>query len=144
MSAAIFKRHELAQNQVTVERFVASALLLVSVVGSLLYGGGGVSAWRQLAPGWLGASAALALQGLCTWGQWTYADLRWRSAWWLLAFVLSLAMTVAGYWPLVHPWLVGLLRVCEVPETTAPAIAGGLIAFVAGVLDYLPEQILTE
>lgn len=144
MSSAIFKRADLARNQTALERFIAGLLLLVSLAGSVLAGGGGVEAWRQLVPSWLGAAAALAVQLVCTWGQWTYAAKRWGSYWWLLAFGASLSMTVAGFWPLAHPSIVALLMWGQVPATTAPYIAGGLLVLLAGVLDYLPEQILTE
>lgn len=144
MSSALFKRDELARNQTAIERFIAGMLLLVSLAGSVLFGGGGFEAWRHLAPNWLGAAAALAVQILCTWAQWTYAEQRWGSYWWLAAFGVSLALTAAGFWPLAHPQFVAGLIWCQVPATTAPYIAGGLIVVLAGVLDYMPEQILTE
>lgn len=144
MGAAIFSRQGMARNQAATERFIAAVLLLASLAGSVLFGGGGVDQWRQLAPNLIGAGAALAGQLVCTWVQWTYAAQRWGSLPWLMSFGASLGMTAAGFWPLTHARVTSYLMWAQVPETTAPYIAGVLIVLLAGFLDYLPEQILTE
>jgi hypothetical protein len=142
--AALFSRKQLARQQTATERFIAFLLLLVSFVGILVFGGGGTAQWLKLQPNVIGTAAALVVQLACTRVQWVFAAQRWRSPWWLLAFGVSTAGTLAGFWPLAHPWLVGALQWAQVPEATAPYIAGGLLIVGAALLDYLPEQILTD
>lgn len=141
---ALFSRTALARSQTTTERFVAFLFLALSFIGAVLFGGGGVEAWLQLAPNWVGAGAAFVGQIVCTRIQWTYAARRWRSLWWLLAFAVSTAGTLAGFWPLAHQPVVGVLTWAQVPAPTAVSLAGGLLVIGAGLLDYLPEQILTD
>jgi hypothetical protein len=141
---ALFSRRQLARHQTATERFVAFALLALSWVGILIFGGGGIDAWVALAPVWAGFAAAAAVQGVCTRVQWVYAAARWRSPWWLLSFGVSTTGTLLGFWPLAHPWLSGVLQSAQVPADTAPYFAGAALIFLAGMLDYLPEQILTD
>jgi hypothetical protein len=141
---ALFSRKQLARQQTVTERFVAFALLAVSWVGALIFGGGGIGAWLAREPLWAGFAAAIVVQAICTRVQWVYAVQRWGSPWWLVAFAVSTGGTLAGFWPLTHPWLSGMLQSLQVPAQTAPAFAGGLLVLAAGLLDYLPEQILTE
>jgi hypothetical protein len=142
--AALFSRKRLARQQTGFERFAAALLILISFVGSVLFGGGGVGAWRQLAPLWWGAGAALAIQGLCTWSQWIYSLQSWRSWKYDLAVVVSTGMTLAGFWGLLHPPLTTLLASWQVPAANAPYFAGGLLALVAGAIDIYPEKSLTK
>jgi len=141
--AALFSRKRLARQQTGFEQFVAWLLLIISFVGSLLLGGGGVSAWVAWRPNlWL-AGAALALQGVLTYVQWIYAERGWRAWQYLAAVLVSSALTAGGYWQLVHPWGVGLLAGWQVPASNAPYLAGGLIALAALLIDIFPEQTLT-
>jgi hypothetical protein len=141
---ALFSRKKLARQQTTTERLIAFALLAVSWIGVLIFGGGGIDNWLARAPIVAGFIAALIIQGICTRVQWVYAADRWRSPWWLLSFGVSSAGTLAGFWPLAHPWLIGVLQSAQVPPQTAPYFAGFVLVFAAGLLDYLPEQILTD
>jgi hypothetical protein len=141
---ALFSRKRLARRQTTTERVIAFALLAVSWAGILIFGGGGIDSWLALTPIWAGFAAAVIVQGVCTWVQWTYAADRWRSPWWLLSFGLSTSGTLAGFWALAHPWLARVLQSAQVPPDTAPYFAGAMLVFFAGLLDYLPEQILTD
>jgi hypothetical protein len=141
---AIFSRKQLARQQTATERFVAFALLAVSWAGVLIFGGGGADAWLARSPLWAGFAAAFVTQAICTRVQWVYAAQRWHSPWWLISFGLSTTGTLLGFWPLVHPWVTGVLQSAQVPAQTAPAFAGALLVLAAGALDYLPEQILTD
>lgn len=142
--AAIFSRRQLARQQTATERFVAFVLLLVSFAGVIIFGGGGAAAWLALTPNAIGAVTAFVVQCVCTRVQWVYALQRWRSPGWLVAFGVSTAGTLLGFWPLAHPWLVGLLQLAQLPELSAQIVAGLLLIIGAGLLDYLPEQILTD
>jgi hypothetical protein len=141
--AAVFSRKRLARQQTCLEQLVAWALLLISFVGSGLLGGGGVEAWVKLQPNiWL-TGAAVALQGGLTYTQWVYAIYGWRSWKYDVAVLLSSAMTIGGFWQLVHPWRTGVLAGWQVPAANAPYIAGGLIILAAGLIDVFPERTLT-
>jgi len=142
--AALFSRNALARQQTATERFVAFLLLLVSFIGIILFGGGGAGQWLQFAPSWAGAVSALVVQVVCTRVQWVYAAARWHSPWWLIAFGVSTIGTLLGFWPLAHPALVGVLSWAQVPTASAPLVAGATLIVGAGLLDYLPEQILTS
>jgi hypothetical protein len=141
---ALFSRKQLARQQTATERFVAFALLAVSWAGVLIFGGGGADAWLARSPLWAGFAAALVTQAICTRVQWVYATQRWRSPWWLVSFGISTTGTLLGFWPLVHPWVTGVLQSAQVPAATAPAFAGAILVFAAAALDYMPEQILTD
>jgi hypothetical protein len=118
---ALFSRKKLARQQTTTERLIAFALLAVSWIGVLIFGGGGIDNWLARTPVWAGFAAALVIQAICTRVQWVYAADRWRS-----------------------PWLMGVLQSAQMPAPTAPYFAGAVLIFAAGLLDYLPEQILTD
>jgi hypothetical protein len=141
---ALFSRRELAKQQTATERFVALLLLLVSFVGIVLFGGGGVARWLALTPNLIGGASALAIQVVCTRVQWVYAAQRWHSPWWLAAFAVSASGTLLGFWPLTHAPVTVVLQWAQVPAATAPWFAGALLVIGAGLLDYLPEQILTD
>ena len=79
-------------------------------------------------PNAIGAASGFAVQCVCTRVQWIYASRRWGSSWWLIAFIS----------------IVGALEWARVPAATAPYIAGGPLVIDAGLLDYLPEQFLTD
>lgn len=140
---AVFSRRRLARQQVTFEQIVAWALLIVSFVGSVLLGGGGVEAWVARTPIlWL-AAAALALQAVLTYAQWIYAAQGWHAWQYVGAVLLSSAMTAGGYWQLAQPWLAGVLIGWQVPAAYAPYAAGGAIIVAALLIDVFPEQTLT-
>jgi hypothetical protein len=138
---AIFSARRLARQQTGLEQFAAIMLLLVSVVGSVLAGGGGVARWAELRPIVWSAIAAGVLQGVLSYVQYTYC-LRWASWQYLGSLVLSSALTIAGYWPLAHPWLVGLLEWAKVPAGPAPYWAAALLIVVALGVDLFPERTL--
>lgn len=138
---AIFSARRLARQQTGLERFAAVLLLIVSLVGSVLAGGGGVQRWLELRPVVWGALAAGIFQLVLSYVQYTYC-LDWRNWKYLLAVVLSTGLTLAGYWPLAHPWLVGVLEWARVPKSPAPYWAGGLLILVALGVDLFPERTL--
>jgi hypothetical protein len=138
---ALFSGRKLAGQQSGLERFVAILLLLLSLAGSVLAGGGGVEAWAALRPLWWGALAALALQGVLSYVQWVYCT-RWASWQYLSAVAVSSALTLIGFWPLAHPWLVGVLEWARVPAAMAPNYAGALLIVVALGIDLFPERTL--
>jgi len=141
--AALFSRRRLARQQTGFEQFVAWLLLIISFVGSALLDGGGVDAWVRWQPNLWIAGAALALQGVLTYVQWIYAE-QGRQSWqYLLAVLVSSALTAGGYWQLAHPWGVQLLARWQVPSANAPYVAGGLIILTALLIDIFPEQTLT-
>jgi hypothetical protein len=141
--AALFSRRRLARQQTAFEQFVAWLLLIISFVGSVLLGGGGVEAWVRWQPNLWIAGAALAFQGVLTYVQWIYAERGWQAWQYLAAVLVSSALTAAGYWQLVHPWGVKLLTGWQVPAANAPYFAGGLIIVAALLIDIFPEQTLT-
>ena len=126
---------------------IAGIILLASVAGAVLWGGGGVSSWQALTPLSWGAAAALVVQIGCTSIQWTFcAD--WWNPFYLGALFFSTATTMLGYWPLVHVPLTAAI----VTQAGAASFAGYYASFVAGllilafalILDILPEKVLTQ
>lgn len=79
-SPALFRRPDFNQHQPTVERGVAIFLLILSWLGTLLWGGGGWEAWSVIQPYPPGLTLGLVLQGICTGIQWVYSN-RWGSLW---------------------------------------------------------------
>jgi hypothetical protein len=77
--AALFSRRQLARQQTGFEQFVAWLLLIISFVGSVLLGGGGVDAWVRWHPNLWVAGASLALQSVLTYVQWIYAERGWQA-----------------------------------------------------------------
>jgi hypothetical protein len=57
---------------------------------------------------------------------------------------VSSSGTLLGFWPLTHSPLSAALQWAQVPAASAPWLAGGLLVIAAGLLDYMPEQILTD
>jgi hypothetical protein len=145
--AALFRRASFARQQSAVRRGLAVGLVLISVGGAVLWGGGGVEAWRSLSPTWWGVVGALALQLACTLGQWVFGGPSWWNPLYLLALCASTLTTVLGYWPLTHPWLtaqIAALTAGGAAAYYAPWIAGGIIAAAAVSADWLPEQVLLD
>lgn len=140
---ALFSGAKLARQQSGFERFVAVLLLLVSLAGSVLAGGGGVSRWLELSPIWWGAGAALVVQALLSYVQWIYAA-TWKRWQYLGAVLVSSALTIIGYWPLAHPWLVSVLQSAQVPALTAQVLGGVLLAVAAMGADVFPEKTLVR
>lgn len=146
-SASLVSRAALARQQPVVQRLIAFTVMAVSFAGAVLWGGGGAERWLTLTPNWAGAGAAFLVQAGCTYVQWTHCDDSWNP-WYLLALAVSTTTTVLGFWPLTHPALSGMVQSFAEPSPYAafygPWVAGLLIVLVAGVLDVLPEKILTR
>jgi len=137
-SPALFRRPDFNQHQPTVERGVAIFLLILSWLGTLLWGGGGWEAWSVIQPYPPGLTLGLVLQGICTGIQWVYSN-RWGSLWYLGSVLASTSSTVAGYFPLV---LLGLPLLGYQPTGTAWWVTLGLTIIAGLLLDILPERIL--
>jgi hypothetical protein len=138
---AIFSARRLARQQTGVERFAAILLLIVSLIGSVLAGGGGVERWLVLRPVLWSATAAGVLQLVLSYVQYTYC-IRWTSWQYLGAVLLSTTLTLIGYWPLAHPWMVDVLEWVRVPSVTAPYWASALLIIAAVGIDLFPERTL--
>lgn len=147
-SPALFRRAAFHRQQTNARRTLALVLVLVSVTGALLWGGGGSAPWLALSPNWWGVAGALALQGLLTWGQWVFGGPTWWNPPYLLCLGGSAATTVAGYWPLMHKPFTGWIAAQAGAETSlayyAPWLAGGIIVAAALYADWLPEQELLD
>lgn len=141
---ALFSARGLARQQSGFERFAAVLLLVLSLIGSVLAGGGGISAWLARTPVLWGAGAALILQGVLSYVQWIYAVYGFHAWQYRVAVLLSSALTVAGFWSLVWPWLVGRLVSLSVPLLTAQLVAGAVLIIVAIAVDVFPEKTLVR
>lgn len=141
---AVFSARRLARQQTGFERFVAILLLVISLAGSILAGGGGSTAWLAGQPILWGAGAALVLQGVLSYVQWIYAVYGFHAWQYMGAVLLSSALTVGGFWQLVWPWLVAQLAGLKVPTTTAQVAAGALLVLVALAIDVFPEKTLVR
>ena len=142
--AAIVSRAALAKHQPTIERGAAFAILIVSFVGSILFGGG-VEKWLILQPNWPIAAAAFVSQGIMSYFQWVYAHNRPPIYWILIA--ASSALTIGGFWPLAHPGITEWLQWLAGDSAIAPYstwLAGCAIIGFALAIDIIPEQILTR
>jgi hypothetical protein len=136
---AIFSARRLARQQTGFEQFMAVVLLFVSLIGSIIAGGGGVERWAAGEFLIWTALAAFALQCVLSYVQYVYCA-HWGSWQYLIAVSVSLALTLVGYWPLAHPWLVDALIWARVPAATAPYWAGGLLVIVGLGVDLFPER----
>jgi len=142
--SALWSRRQLARQRPLIERGLAIGLLLVSFVGSGLFGGG-VEAWRSAQPNLIGVLVALTIQAVLSYGQYIYADS--PGLVYGVLILVSTALTLAGYWPLVHPWLSAVLTSAVAggaAEPYAPWLAGALLILVAGLVDVAPERILVR
>jgi hypothetical protein len=136
---AIFSARRLARQQTGFEQFMAVVLLFVSVIGSTIAGGGGVERWAAGQFILWTAVAAFALQCVLSYVQYVYC-VQWTSWQYLVAVAVSLTLTLIGYWPLAHPWLVDVLIWARVPALTAPYWAGALLVIVGLGIDLFPER----
>lgn len=141
---AIISRARLARQQTALEQVTAVLLLLLSLAGSLLAGGGGVEAWLSGRPAAWPAVAAGVVQFGLTAVQWIYAAQGWRSWRYLAAVAGSSALTLVGFWPLAWPWLTAVALWLQVPSANAPAVAGGALVLASVALDIWPERTLTH
>lgn len=141
---AIISRARLARQQTALEQITAVLLLLLSLAGSLLAGGGGVEAWLSGKPAaWPAVAAGLLQLGL-TAVQWIYAGASWRSWRYILAVAGSSGLTLAGFWPLAHPWMTAVALWAQLPAANASAAAGAALVLAALALDIWPERTLTH
>ncbi len=107
--AAIVSRASLAKQQPMVKRGLAFGLFGASVVGSLLWGGGGLAAWLAMHPNTGEVLAAIAAQVVCSAVQWVWCHDGWNP-YYLAALAVSSGTTTLGFWPLVHPSLTRMLQ----------------------------------
>ena len=141
---ALFSARGLARQQSGFERFIAVVLLMLSLVGSVLAGGGGASAWLATTPVLWGAIAAFILQAVLSYVQWIYAVWGFQVWQYTGAVVVSSILTVAGFWSLVWPWLVERLVALLLPLFTAQIVAAALLVVVALAVDIFPEKTLVR
>jgi len=141
---AMFSARRLARQQGGFERFVAVLLLALSLIGSVLAGGGGATAWLAREPILWGAGAALILQGMLSYVQWIYAVYGFRVWQYSGAVLASSALTISGFWQLVWPWLIDRLVSVAVPLITAQLLAGAMLLIVAIAVDVFPEKTLVR
>jgi hypothetical protein len=145
--APVVHRGMLTTYQGLIKRMAALGIYAVSFAGSLLWGGGGVDAWLSLTPNVAGIIGALILQGVCTAVQWTFGGSNWYNPWYVGSVMLSGGSSLAGYWPVIYPWLVGVLLALfdgGAIAVYAPWIAGALMVVAMLLADVLPERILIQ
>lgn len=138
---AIFKRANVTKHRPATQRALALLLWLVSMGGSVLWGGGGWQAWAALDVFWVGALLALVLQLVMSWFQITASD-RVFSLQYLGALFLSSAATIAGYLPLVFLWLQEGLGVTAWSSWWWGAAVAVVVVAIA--VDVVPERTLFE
>ena len=143
--AAIISRTALSSHQPMITRALAGSLWGVSLVGGLLWAGGGVPPWLALAPNWWGVGAALACQLVCSCVQWVWCHDGWNP-YYLLALAVSSTTTALGYWPILHPPLATVIAAQDgaVWHQGGSYIAGTLIVIGAIIADIYPEKVLTN
>ena len=140
-SPALFKRRQVTQYRSLTDRGGALLLWVVSVVGAVLWGGGGWTAWSSLNPHWPLAALALVVQLITSWFQ-IVGSARWRSVQYLAPLALSAAMTLLGYLPLIY---LGLVLWFGVQAWTPWWWAANVAVFVAAVaIDVVPERTFLE
>lgn len=132
-SSAIFSQAQLDRGRSHFERGSALALLALSIFGSVLVFNPVV--WTVA-----GVIAGIGVQVLCTAIEWWYRHKR-LSAPYLVAFVVDTGATIAGFGPLFHDWITGLLPIT--PDVGSWA-AWGVIATAAALLAWVPEGRLID
>lgn len=140
---AILSRRGLARQQRGALRLIAAVLIGSSIAGAVLWGGGGVGPWLALAPNWVGVAAAGILQGIVSWLQYVFCERGFRSPVYTFALGISTTLSTLGYWPLIGPALIAFLRWAQVPDYSAPIVAGIAVFILLGLIDIIPEKILT-
>lgn len=140
--SAVVTRAQLARSRGWFERALASAVLLISYLGTVFVFAGGVAAlladpWQPTP--WLGA---LLVQGLLTALQWWYKQVRAFHPVYCLSLAFDIMATVWGYgWVIAPPlavWLLGR----GAPE---PALlAWGLVALVSAFTAWYPERTFVD
>ena len=140
----MLQKVELAKNQPVVETALAVTILLVSVIGAVVWGGGGYSAISAGQGNITGALSALLLQLACTWVQWTFANRVW--SWpYVLSLAISTTTTVLGYFPIAAPVLyVWLIDRFALSATNTEWAVRVLVAVVAALADMVPERRLVR
>lgn len=140
--ATIVTARALARQQPLFERIVAGVLMALSFGGTALWGGGGWGAWATLNPSWVGLLLGLTAQAVLSYSQYIYCErvLQWR---YLVPLILSSALTIAGYLPLVYDSLSGWVSVWGGPAIT-PALTVIIVTVPAVWLDMVPERIFVR
>lgn len=144
--ASIVSRATLARRQPMIQRLLALLIFGVSLVGALLWGGGGAERWLALSPLWIGVIATFVVQAICTGVQWVFCS-DWYNPYYLIALGVSTLTTVLGYWPLTHGALSAMIEQMAGEAAVgyyAGWIAGAVITLAAILTDILPEKILTS
>ncbi len=135
--SAVLSRAQLDRTHGAFERVMAAVILTASYVGTLFALAGGTAAfldhpWRF--PVWFGA---IALQTALTALEWWYGTLRRTHPVYIAALAVDAACTLAGFGPLVAPWLSTLLAM----YTPYPGIGAWAILLIGAVLlAWYPER----
>jgi hypothetical protein len=151
---AIWSRKDLARHQDKVAGVAAIGMFVISLVGTILWSGGGWSAflaWQGI--NWPGVGFAFVYQAAFTYVQYVFCDDGWtfrgglftvQKATYFTALLASTLGSLLGYMPLAHPWAQNLLTVQGVPYGLARVLAFFVIIAVAVIIDVLPERMLTK
>lgn len=136
--SAIVSRSTLRRQRGAIERWTALVGLFISFAGTIAALAGG---WPSLIgnPHVAPIVGGLLVQGLLTYLQWHYYDLRWIST---PSRVIDAALTALGYGPLFHPWLMGQLAARDVFEPWY--VAWAIVGLVSYGLAWYPESRLIE
>lgn len=127
----------------------AVTVWLITALGSILAFGGGtitsdMSIWSQISTLWTlqGLYLGLLIQIIVTLFEWSYADER-TSAFFVVPFLVSVAMTIKGYWPLADSLTITVLTWFTVASPTLVLITKALWLTTLGILvDLIPEWAL--
>jgi hypothetical protein len=139
--SAITGRGNMVQTRHWVERAIAIALLIVSVLGTVVVLHGGWAPVRRGAFTAAGVLGGLLLQGVLTWAQWAYGDNK-RSLVYLVALAVDAGLTAYGYGPLLVAPLASWLGAHAVPGELYAAWL--LVIGFALALAWYPESRLID
>lgn len=146
--SGLFRRAALNRQRGRARRVFAGILYILSFIGAVIWGGGGVDTWLALTISWWGLLGAVALQVAFTYGQWVFGGADWFNPFYLACLIGSTTTTVLGYGPIVHPRLTAWVERVAGTESIAGYyawwLAGGIIVAVALFADWLPEQELLD
>lgn len=136
VDASVIHRSQIERHAATSERVVALGLMLLSLSGTYVGLLNGVLVWRFdmffLAVFWQLVVSAFQ-----------FIHVRnWKSAWYLVPLLLSVAPTVAGYGVLLGAYIAGVLASWGIPSPLMGAYALILLASIG--IDIIPERILVK
>lgn len=128
--SAVVSRAQLEKTRGPVERFLAIVVLLIGWLGTVVAFHG---SWPALLSAFSieRTAAALVVQGVLTWSQWSYGR-DWRVAY--TSRAIDAALTAAGYAPL---WLAGLVAWLAAQGIVGGATIGPWTATGAGLMAWL-------